>query len=79
MSKKFPRCIVGSETARMLKLGHPWVVADRFTSRWPQLECGSLVELRTEQGEPLGVALVDPGSRIVARRLTSKLTSIGKD
>jgi len=70
-SRKPLRCIVGSETVRMLNLGHPWVIADRYTSRWPQAACGSLIELVSEGGESLGTALVDPGSRIVARRLSS--------
>ena len=39
------RCTVGPETVRMLQLGHPWVIADRFTSRWPKGECGALIDL----------------------------------
>lgn len=65
------RCVVGSETARMLNLGHPWVIADRFTARWPKGDSGSLVELVSEKGASLGTALYDPGARIVARRLSS--------
>lgn len=63
--------MIGSETARMLNLGHPWVIADRFTARWPKVDCGSLVELVSENGESLGTALCDPGARIVARRLSA--------
>lgn len=65
------RCIVGAETVRMLNLGHPWVIADRYTSRWPQVACGSLIELMSENGESLGTALYDAGARIVARRLST--------
>jgi len=53
----------------MLKLGHPWVVADRYTARWPQAPCGSLVELIDERGDVLGTALLDSGARVVARLL----------
>lgn len=63
------RLIVGPETVRMLRLGHPWVVADRYTARWPQAVCGALVELTDERGEVLGTALLDPGARVVARLL----------
>ena len=28
-------CQVGPDTVRMLELGHPWVIADRFTKQWP--------------------------------------------
>lgn len=70
------RCTIGSETVRMLNLGHPWVIADRFTSNWPKTECGALVELVSEKGASLGTALCDPGSRIVARRLSDSLTQL---
>ena len=75
---KQPRRTVGSETVRMLNLGHPWVIADRFTSNWPKTECGSLVELVSEKGVSLGTALCDPGSRIVARRLSSSLIQLDR-
>lgn len=65
------RCIVGPETARMLQLGHPWVIADRYTARWPKADSGALVDLVDEAGKPLGTALLDPGARIVARRLSA--------
>ncbi len=67
---KLVRCPVGPETARMLGLGHPWVIADRFTARWPKAPCGALVELVGEQGGALGTALLEPGARIVARLLS---------
>jgi len=75
-SSKLLRCIVGSETVRMLNLGHPWVIADRYTSRWPQEACGSLIELISEDGESMGTALYDPGSRIIARRLSSMVIDL---
>ncbi len=70
------RCTIGPETARMLNLGHPWVIADRYTRQWPQAGCGSLVELVTEKGHSLGTALYEPGARIVARRLSPAVIAI---
>lgn len=32
---KQQRCIVGPESVRMLELGHPWIIADRYTKQWP--------------------------------------------
>lgn len=61
------RLTVSPETARMLRLGHPWVIADRQTARWPQVSCGALAELADDQGEVLGTALLEPGARVVAR------------
>lgn len=60
---------VGPETARMLELGHPWVIADRHTRQWPAGRPGDLVELCDEGGRLLATALFDPGERIVARVL----------
>lgn len=62
-------CPVGPETVRMLQLGHPWVIADRYTARWPRGSCGELVDLVDDAGRLLGTALHEPGSRIVARVL----------
>lgn len=53
----------------MLKLGHPWVIADRYTARWPKAACGALVSLVDDSGDLLGTALLDPGARVVARLL----------
>ncbi|MDT8440529.1 MAG: class I SAM-dependent rRNA methyltransferase [Desulfuromonadales bacterium] len=61
---------VGPETARMLKLGHPWVIADRFTARWPACEPGRLAVLADADGSRLGTALLDPQARVVARLLS---------
>ncbi|MDH3999326.1 MAG: class I SAM-dependent rRNA methyltransferase [Desulfuromonadales bacterium] len=72
MKSKRLRASVGSETARMLKLGHPWVIADRFTAQWPKGECGALLELVDDKGDALGTALYDPGARVVARRLSDQ-------
>lgn len=73
---KHPRRTISSETVRMLNLGHPWVISDRITSNWPKTECGSLVELVSEKGDSMGTALCDPGSRIVARRLSSSVVKL---
>jgi 23S rRNA (cytosine1962-C5)-methyltransferase len=66
MKKRF---VVGPETVRMLELGHPWVIADRYTKSWPTGHAGDLIELCDGQGKPLVSALYDPGERIVARVL----------
>lgn len=75
---RYPRCIVGPETARMLNLGHPWVIADRYTARWPRAEPGNLVRLEAEDGTFLGTALYDRGPRIVARRLSTAAINLDK-
>jgi 23S rRNA (cytosine1962-C5)-methyltransferase len=61
--------VVGPETVRMLELGHPWVIADRFTRKWPSAKAGDVVELDDEQGKLLATALLDPADRVVARVL----------
>lgn len=61
--------VVGPETVRMLELGHPWVVADRYTAKWPGGKAGDVVELVDEKGRLLATALLDPGNRIPARVL----------
>lgn len=62
--------IVGADTVRMLELGHPWVVADSFTKRWPKSTAGELALLTDERGKPLATALLDPADRVVARVLS---------
>jgi 23S rRNA (cytosine1962-C5)-methyltransferase len=60
---------VGPQTAQMLELGHPWVIADRFTGNWPAGRAGDLIELCDAGGRLLATALYDPKERIVARVL----------
>lgn len=69
MSKAPKDFIVGPETVRMLELGHPWVVADRYTKQWPKPAAGEVAGLCDEAGRFLGTALFDPADRIVARVL----------
>ena len=64
--------IVGPETARMLELGHPWVVADAYTRKWPAGSSGQTVALLDGQGRFLATALLDQEERIVARVLDRK-------
>jgi 23S rRNA (cytosine1962-C5)-methyltransferase len=66
---KAERLVVGPETVRMLELGHPWVLADRFTRNWPAVQKGQVGHLVDEQGRFLASALLDPGDRVVARVL----------
>jgi len=61
--------VVGPETERMIGLGHPWVIADRYTRNWPKGKSGDLILLHNEKGELLGTALYDPADRVVARLL----------
>src|SRR6266508_1125517 len=60
---------IGPESVRMLELGHPWIIADSYTKRWPAGAAGDLVELTDGQGRLLATALLDPTDRIVARVL----------
>jgi len=64
--------IVGPETVRMLELGHPWVISDSFTKRWPTRKAGELVQLTDERGTALATALLDPADRVVARVMSTK-------
>jgi 23S rRNA (cytosine1962-C5)-methyltransferase len=67
-----PLFIVGPETVRMLELGHPWVVADAYTRKWPNGVPGQIIELCDGSGRFLATALLDPPERIVARVLDRK-------
>jgi 23S rRNA (cytosine1962-C5)-methyltransferase len=64
--------IVGPETVQMLELGHPWVIADSHTKRWPSGQPGQVVALTDSAGRFLATALLDPADRIVARVLSRK-------
>lgn len=61
--------VIGPESVRMVELGHPWIVADNYTKRWPAGSAGDLVALTDEGGRFLATALLDPADRIVARVL----------
>lgn len=74
------RLAVGADTVRMLKLGHPWVIADKHTARWPsRLRLGQLAELVSPEGESLGTALIEPGARIIARLLSADAVCLERD
>lgn len=62
--------MVGPESVRMIELGHPWIIADSYTRKWPSAEAGDLVELVDPSGRFLALALLDPKDRIVARVLS---------
>ncbi len=53
----------------MIALGHPWVIADRYTKKWPQGTAGEIIALVDERDKLLATALYDPHDRIVARIL----------
>ncbi|MFZ3207970.1 MAG: class I SAM-dependent rRNA methyltransferase, partial [Geobacteraceae bacterium] len=52
---------VGPESVRMLELGHPWIIADDYTKKWPVGRTGQLIELTDTGGRFLATALLDPG------------------
>jgi len=54
----------------MIELGHPWIIADAYTKKWPSGEAGDLVELVDPSGRFLATALFDPKDRIIARVLS---------
>ena len=62
--------IIGPESVRMVELGHPWIIADGFTKRWPTGQAGQVVALSDDKGRFLASALLDPQERIVARILS---------
>lgn len=70
--------IVGSETVRMLELGHPWVIADAYTRKWPVGTAGQTVALCDPQGRFLATALLDPQDRIIARVLSRKRVQLDR-
>ena len=63
------KCTLGPESVRMVKLGHPWIIADSYTRRWPAGQPGQVVALSDDTGRFLATALLDPQDRIVARVL----------
>lgn len=62
--------VIGQESVRMVELGHPWIIADGYTKRWPAGQAGQVVELCDDKGRFLASALLDPQERIVARVLS---------
>ena len=78
MSTQQDKFVVGSETVRMLELGHPWVVADAYTKKWPAGKAGQTVELCDGQGRFLATALLDPQERIAARVLSQQKVRLEK-
>ena len=64
--------IVGPETIQMLELGHPWVIADSYTKKWPAGQPGQTIALTDVKGNFMATALLDPADRIVARVLSRK-------
>lgn len=69
---------VGPETVRMLELGHPWVIADSYTKRWPTGQPGQIIPLCDTAGRFLATAMLDPQSRIVARILSRQRIELNR-
>jgi 23S rRNA (cytosine1962-C5)-methyltransferase len=72
------QCTVGPESVRMVELGHPWIIADAYTKRWPAGTSGDLVELIDDKGRFLATALLDPAERVVARVLDRKRMALDR-
>jgi 23S rRNA (cytosine1962-C5)-methyltransferase len=70
--------VVGAETVRMLELGHPWVIADAYTRKWPTGVAGQTVELCDSQNRFLATALLDPQDRIIARVLDQRRITLDR-
>lgn len=72
MTTQTGKWIVGPETIQMLELGHPWVIADSHTKKWPAAQPGQTIALSDAKGSFLATALLDPADRVVARVLSRK-------
>ena len=64
--------IISPESVRMVELGHPWIIADGYTKKWPVSKPGDLLALTDQQGRFLAIALSDPDERVVARIISRK-------
>lgn len=64
--------LISPDSVRMVQLGHPWIIADSYTKKWPVSGAGDLLELVDQEGRYLATALADPGERIVARIISFK-------
>jgi len=58
--------------ARRVRFGHPWVFADEVVTdrRTKALSAGAIVEVQDTERRPLGIAAVNPGSKIFCRLLS---------
>jgi len=57
-----------------LLAGHPWVFANEVDSAPKTLAPGTLVEVTTAKGKPVGRGVANPSSKILIRLLTHSLT-----
>ncbi len=72
MAMETGRRMVSAESGRMVELGHPWIIADGSTKKWPAAQAGDLLELFDPEGRFIGTALADPAERVVARLISRK-------
>lgn len=75
---KMHNCMIGPESVRMLELGHPWIIADAYTKKWPAGKAGDLVALTDGNGNFLATALLEPAEKIVARVLDRERISLDR-
>ncbi len=71
--------IISPETVQMIELGHPWVIADGYTKKWPHGKAGQTIDLSDKNGRFIASALLDPEDRIVARVLSRKRIKIERE
>ncbi len=62
----------------MLELGHPWIIADEYTKKWPAGAMGELVEIVDSAGRFSGTALLEPGERLIARLLSREPMTLNR-
>lgn len=72
------KLVVSPETARMIQIGHPWVIADAYTKRWNPIKSGETALLSDTNGNVLATALLSPNERIVARVLENRPVTIDR-
>jgi len=70
--------IIGPESVRMLELGHPWIIADKFTAAWPKGQPGEVVALTDKGGKVIAGALYAPGERVIARVIDTRPVAINR-
>ncbi|HEY0257894.1 MAG TPA: class I SAM-dependent rRNA methyltransferase [Candidatus Methylacidiphilales bacterium] len=63
-----PRLFLNKGVRHRILAGHPWVFASEVDRIEGQVEDGGTVELRSPKGDPLGSAIYNSRSQIVARR-----------
>lgn len=69
---KVPRVPLHSETIKHLKLGHPWVIEDSFTKKFPK-DAFFIVGINANKKEEVGIFIQDPKHKTIKARFWSAL------